>query len=114
MRASSYYRLLVWRGPMHTYKGVAPLLLERRRRTALVGLCIWKFRCWYIGRIEIFLVDLDYAQILAHLGNLTFLHQDFLDGAIVRTGDLDARLVALHLTERLENTDRGLRRYAPI
>jgi hypothetical protein len=67
---------------------------------------MWRFRCRYIGHIGVFLVDLDDAETLAHLGHLTFLHEDFLDGAIVRTGDLDARLVALHLTERLENTDR--------
>ena len=105
MRAPSY-RLLVWHGLKHIRRGVA-------WRTALVGLCIWGFRCWNIGRIGFFLVDLDDAQTLAHLGHLTFLHEDFLDDAIVRAGDFDARLVALHLTERLKNTDRCLRRHVP-
>jgi hypothetical protein len=67
----------------------------------------------YVRRIECLFVGLDDAQILAYFSNLPFLNEDLLDGAVIRTGDLDARFVALYFTEWFENSDRGSRRYIP-
>ena len=68
----------------------------------------------YVRRTGCLFVGLDDAQILAYFSNLPFLNEDLLDGAVIRAGDLDAGLVALHLTEGLENADGGSRRYIPI
>src|ERR1700758_4080208 len=89
-----------------TLRNVALLLLERWR--ALVDACIAVFRRGgYIRRIgRLFVFDLDSAQVLAYFSDLPFLDEDLLDGAVIRAGDLDAGLVALHLTEWLEGTNR--------
>jgi hypothetical protein len=70
-------------------------------------------RCGYIRQIGCFFINLNDAQILAYLGNLPFLNENLRDGAVIRTGDLDAGFVALYLTQWLEGADRRSRGYTP-
>jgi hypothetical protein len=96
-----------------TLGNVARLLLEQWR--TLADACIAVPRSGYIRQIgRLFVVDLDGTQILAYFGNLPLLNEDLLDGAVIWAGYLDAGLVALHLTEWLEGTNRGSGRYIPI
>ena len=59
-------------------------------------------RCWDI----LYFYD---AKSLPDLGNIAFLDEKFLHGTIEGTGDLNARLVALHFTQRIEDSDGGIR-----
>lgn len=86
---------------------VALLLLERWWALRVVDACITVLRCGRLRRIGCLFVGLNDAQVLAYFSNLPFLNEDLLDGAVVRAGDLDAGLVALYLTERVEGTNRG-------
>ena len=76
------------------------------RWRGLVDGCITVLGRGYVRRTGCLFVGLDDAQILAYFSNLPFLNEDLLDGAVIRAGDLDAGLVALHLTEWLKNADR--------
>jgi hypothetical protein len=115
MRTTSYdYGVLVrWRRRprLVCVRSVALLFLGRWR--PIDGACITVLRIWYIRRVECF-INLNEAQILAYFGNLPFLNEDLRDRAVVRTRDLDAGFVALHLTEWLKGADRGPRGYTPI
>ena len=84
------------------------------RWRALVDACITVLGCGYVRPTGCLFVGFDNAQILAYFGNLPFLNEDLLNGAIIRAGDLDAGLVALHLTEWLKNANRGSRKYIPM
>jgi hypothetical protein len=115
MQTTSYRVLVRW--------GLRPAQLVCVRRVALLFLgrwraiddaCITVLRYGYIRRIGCLFINLDEAQILAYFGNLPFLNEDLRDGAVVRTGDLNAGFVALHLTEWLEGADRRPRGYTPF
>ena len=85
--------------------------IVRSRRSGL----LWRRACGRrLGLLcNSVVCDFDCAEVLADLGNLTFLHKELFHNAVKRAGDLDAGLVTLDLAKGVEGVHGGGRLDVP-